>query len=287
MDGRPHEIVKFILVKVMSSAVLKFGGGCFINRKAVALTVQRVSEYANTHSRVHVVASAPRGLTSALTALQYDTPSTAKLSALRDIESRLDSMGLMPHDAFRSEDLNYKMGPELVFAGEMFSTLLLQEHLDHSELVRTEKLVFAEDLEKSYSYIRAYGFSRRVALHIGYFCTAPSGGLADLGRGGSDLTATVLGRALDSERVVLYKVETTQDERGFGTDLSDADEQRRWLGLRNRQGGVVPEISHHDARQLVDGKRVLHHKALYPLEGGRTGLYIANLIIHGATHIKF
>ena len=47
---------------------------------------------------------------------------------------------------------------------------------------------------------------------------------------------------------------------------------------------VVCEISHHDARQLEDSKRVLHHETLDPLQGGQTGLYIANLI---RTHIRF
>jgi aspartate kinase len=39
----------------------------------------------------------------------------------------------------------------------------------------------------------------------GFIGRAPDGTLVTLGRGGSDLTATLLGRALGAQRVVLWK----------------------------------------------------------------------------------
>jgi aspartokinase/homoserine dehydrogenase 1 len=88
----------------------------------------------------------------------------------------------------------------------------------------------------------------------GFFGSTPSGEVATLGRGGSDLTATLLARALGATHVNLWK-----DVPGLLTAdprvVSDAR--------------VIPQLHTREAAELAYyGAKVLHPRALIPL-GGR------------------
>ena len=90
-----------------------------------------------------------------------------------------------------------------------------------------------------------------VAVVPGFIGEAPNGYVATLGRGGSDLTATLLARALRAEEVTLWK-----DVAGFLTadprTVSDAH--------------VIPQLTPREAAELAYyGAKVLHPRALIPL----------------------
>jgi aspartokinase/homoserine dehydrogenase 1 len=90
----------------------------------------------------------------------------------------------------------------------------------------------------------------------GYIGNGPDGHVVTLGRGGSDLTATVLGRALAARSVTLWK-----DVAGVMT----AD-PRLVPGAR-----VVPFLDVREASELAYyGAKVLHPRTLMPLLGGTT-----------------
>lgn len=90
-----------------------------------------------------------------------------------------------------------------------------------------------------------------IAVVPGFVGSGPAGEIVTLGRGGSDLTATLLGRALDAREVVLWK-----DVPGVLT----AD-PRDVPGAR-----LVPQISAREAAALASlGAKVLHPRALVPL----------------------
>jgi len=98
----------------------------------------------------------------------------------------------------------------------------------------------------------------------GYIGRAPDGSLTTLGRGGSDLTATLLGRALGARRVVLWK-----DVPGILTAdprlVSDAR--------------LIPELHHREAAEVAYyGAKVLHPRALIPLAGTRTVLRVRSFV---------
>ncbi|HEV7671651.1 MAG TPA: aspartate kinase [Thermoanaerobaculia bacterium] len=98
------------------------------------------------------------------------------------------------------------------------------------------------------SPLLARGISPVVA---GFLGASPEGRLATLGRGGTDLTATMLGRALDASRVVLWK-----DVPGLLT----AD-PRIVPAAR-----VLPKLDLREAAELAYyGAKVLHPRALIPL----------------------
>jgi aspartokinase/homoserine dehydrogenase 1 len=94
-----------------------------------------------------------------------------------------------------------------------------------------------------------------VAVVPGFIGRAPDASLTTLGRGGSDLTATMLGRALAARRVVLWK-----DVPGILTaDPRTVPDAR-----------LIPQLHHREAAEVAYfGARVLHPRALIPMAGTR------------------
>lgn len=91
----------------------------------------------------------------------------------------------------------------------------------------------------------------RVPVVAGYFGAAPDGSAATLGRGGSDLTATLLGRALSAHAVHLWK-----DVPGILTADPRVVPDAR----------VIPQLNVREAAELAYyGAKVLHPRALIPI----------------------
>jgi len=89
----------------------------------------------------------------------------------------------------------------------------------------------------------------------GFIGAAPGGEVATLGRGGSDLTATLLARALGAARVSLWK-----DVPGLLTADPRVVPDAR----------VIPQLHAREAAELAYyGARVLHPRALIPVAGRR------------------
>ena len=94
-----------------------------------------------------------------------------------------------------------------------------------------------------------------VPVVAGFLAATPDGELATLGRGGSDLTATVLGRALGAREVSLWK-----DVPGILTADPRVVPDAR----------VIPQLHQREAAELAYyGAKVLHPRALIPV-GGRS-----------------
>ncbi len=94
----------------------------------------------------------------------------------------------------------------------------------------------------------------------GYFGTTAGGEVATLGRGGSDLTATLLARALEAQRVSLWK-----DVPGLLTADPRVVPDAR----------VIPRLHAREAAELAYyGAKVLHPRALIPLTGRRISIYV-------------
>jgi aspartokinase/homoserine dehydrogenase 1 len=112
-----------------------------------------------------------------------------------------------------------------------------------------------------------------IVIVPGYIGNGPDGHVVTLGRGGSDLTATVLGRALSARNVTLWK-----DVAGVMT----AD-PRLVPGAR-----VVPFLDVREASELAYyGAKILHPRTLMPLLGGTTLRLrpFADLAAHGTSII--
>ncbi|HLA77579.1 MAG TPA: aspartate kinase [Vicinamibacteria bacterium] len=98
----------------------------------------------------------------------------------------------------------------------------------------------------------------------GYLGRAPDGSLTTLGRGGSDLTATSLARAIGARRVVLWK-----DVPGILTADPRAVPDAR----------LIPQLHHREAAEVAYfGAKVLHPRALIPLDGSRVQLQVRSFL---------
>ena len=98
----------------------------------------------------------------------------------------------------------------------------------------------------------------------GFFGAGPDGTLTTLGRGGTDLTATLLARTLGASRVVLWK-----DVAGILTaDPRSVPDAR-----------LLPQMHHREAAEVAYfGAKVLHPRALIPLDGSRVALQVRSFL---------
>jgi aspartokinase/homoserine dehydrogenase 1 len=98
----------------------------------------------------------------------------------------------------------------------------------------------------------------------GFIGRAPDDSITTLGRGGSDLTATLLARVLGARRVVLWK-----DVPGILTADPRLVPDAR----------LIPELHHQEAAEVAHyGAKVLHPRALIPIAGTRITLQVRSFI---------
>ncbi len=98
----------------------------------------------------------------------------------------------------------------------------------------------------------------------GFIGRAPDGSVTTLGRGGTDLSATLFGRALGARRVVLWK-----DVPGILTADPRLVPDAR----------LIPQLHHREAAEVAHyGAKVLHPRALIPIAGTRITLHVRSFI---------
>jgi aspartokinase/homoserine dehydrogenase 1 len=102
------------------------------------------------------------------------------------------------------------------------------------------------------------------AVVPGFIGRAPDGSLTTLGRGGTDLTATLVARCLGARRTVLWK-----DVPGILTaDPRNVPDAR-----------LIPQLHHREAAEVAYyGAKVLHPRALIPLDGSRALLHVRSFL---------
>ncbi|WP_457591943.1 aspartate kinase [Geoglobus sp.] len=103
---------------------------------------------------------------------------------------------------------------------------------------------------------------RSIPVVTGFIGTTKSGNITTLGRGGSDLTATLIASALNADEVWLWK----EVDGVMTTDPKIVPEAR-----------LIPEISYQEAMELSHfGAKILHPKALEPVMKKRIPVRIKN-----------
>lgn len=164
-------------------------------------------------------------------------------------------------------ELTPRTSDYIVARGERLSARLLAaalteagvraEYVDATDIVRTDDAFggASPDFDATETAAREK-LSPRLARGVvpvvpGFIGRAASGHVATLGRGGSDLTATLLARCLKADAITLWK-----DVAGFLTAdpriVSDAH--------------VIPQLTPREAAELAYyGAKVLHPRALIPL----------------------
>ena len=104
----------------------------------------------------------------------------------------------------------------------------------------------------------------RVVVVPGFIGQAPDGSVTTLGRGGSDLSATLLARALGAREVILWK-----DVPGILTADPRLVPDAR----------LIPHLHHREAAEVAHyGAKVLHPRALIPIAGTRIVLRVRSFL---------
>jgi aspartokinase/homoserine dehydrogenase 1 len=194
-------------------------------------------------------------------------------AAAREYRELCAAVAVLGHLAPRASDM-------LVARGERMSATMLAAVLttarrpavyaDALDIVATDDQHggaapnVQETTRRAQRVLRPILTSRKLPVVPGFIGTASDGTVTTLGRGGSDLTATLLARALGAKQVVLWK-----DVPGILTaDPRLVPDARLIPHLHQREAA---EVAHY-------GAKVLHARALIPLAGTRIVLRVRSFI---------
>ncbi len=172
------------------------------------------------------------------------------------------------------------MQDTLVARGEQLSAALLAAtvtrarrraaYVDALDVIRTDDVhggaapLLDETATQARKVLRPLVAAGTVAVVPGFIGRAPDGSLTTLGRGGTDLTATLLARSLRARHVVLWK-----DVPGILTADPRLVPDAR----------VIPQLHHREAAEVAHyGAKVLHPRALIPIAGTRITLRVRSFI---------
>ena len=200
----------------------------------------------------------------------------AQRALQHEIARAFDDLRTLLHGVASLRELTPRTRDFIIARGEQLSAQLLvagltarginAEYVDAATLIHTDGVfgtAFPE-LDTTDRLVRARLLpmvSKRVIPVVpGFVGVAPGGAVVTLGRGGSDLTATVIGRALRVQRITLWK-----DVPGLMTT-----DPRMVPTAR-----IIPQLNVREAAELAYyGAKVLHPRALIPLARLRIPLFV-------------
>jgi len=111
----------------------------------------------------------------------------------------------------------------------------------------------------------------------GFFGASADGQVTTFGRGGSDLSATIVAHALNAQKVTLWKVETSKHHCGneFGGWTQGLCGVVHCADLKR----TIPHLSYKEASELARfGKKVLHHRTVQPVIDAQIPIAVRNLV---------
>ncbi|MCA0377768.1 MAG: bifunctional aspartate kinase/homoserine dehydrogenase I [Gemmatimonadetes bacterium] len=200
----------------------------------------------------------------------------ARKALATELDAAFDELRALAHGVATLRELTPRTRDFLVARGEQLSARIVvaglrdrgsaAQYVEAAELIHTDGVHGGAfpDLPATDAAVRR---TLRPLLRRRTFAVVPGftgrgvdGAVVTLGRGGSDLTATVLGRALRAARITLWK-----DVPGLMTT-----DPRLVPSAR-----IVPQLNVREAAELAYyGAKVLHPRALIPLARLRVPLFV-------------
>ena len=275
--------------------VLKFGGSSVGTAQSIS-SVKRIVE--STEQPVIVVVSALGGVTDKLISVSkqaassdaaYRTvvdelqarhhqliadvvPANRQAKLTEQIDALFEEMRSILHGVFLIQDLTPKTSDAIVAYGERLSSLICAalingaRHYDSRTFIKTtlqgtKRLV---DFDTTNRLIRET-FAERcpVAVMGGFIATdVNSGRTTNLGRGGSDYTASIIAAALHADALEIWT-----DVDGFLT----ADPRLI------PEAYTIPQLSYGEATELCNfGAKVIYPPTIYPVCTENIPIYVKN-----------
>lgn len=193
--------------------------------------------------------------------------------AAREYRDLCAAVGVLGHLAPRASDMLVARG-ERISAAILAATLARMRtrsaYVEATEIIVTDGVhggaapQLGDTTRRARTILRPLLTRGTVAVVAGFVGRAPDGGVTTLGRGGSDLTATLLARALGARQVVLWK-----DVPGILTADPRVVPDAR----------LIPQLHHREAAEVAHyGAKVLHPRALIPIAGTRTALHVRSFL---------
>ena len=267
--------------------VLKFGGTSVGSVKSI-LSVKRIVENEAKHQPVIVVVSALGGITDKLLstsqlALRGDerwkdefdamqnrhhqmidtiiTDSDRRVALFNIVDQLFDQLRSIYHGVFLIHDLSQKTHDTIVGYGERLSsyivTALIQGavRMNARDFIRTSRRngKHVLDAELTYALVRdSFAHQKRICVVPGFIARdRDSLETTNLGRGGSDYTASIIAAALDAELLEIWT-----DVDGFMT----ADPRVISTAY------TINELSYIEAMELCNfGAKVIYPPTIYPV----------------------
>ena len=209
-------------------------------------------------------------LRAMLPAARLRSSLTAQIDeAFTELEALAHGLRVLQELTPRTTDSLLSRGERLsarIFAAALGAEGFAAKYVDALEVVHTD----ASFGQASPDFARTDRSVQRVLAPLlkrgtipvvpGFIGATPTGELATLGRGGSDLTATLLARSLGASRVNLWK-----DVPGLLTADPRVVPDAR----------VIPQLHSREAAELAYyGAKVLHPRALTPVAGRRISVHV-------------
>ncbi len=222
-----------------------------LHRDVAAAVVQRVAARRALLVEVDAAFADLRTLLHGVSSLRELTPRTRDFIVARgeQLSARLVVAGLLA----RGIRATFVDAPELILTDGAFGGAF-------PDLSSTDRVIRARLLPM---------LRRRIVPVVpGFVGASPDGAVVTLGRGGSDLTATVIGRALKAERITLWK-----DVPGLMTTDPRLVPTAR----------IIPQLNVREAAELAYyGAKVLQPRALIPLARLRIPVFVRPFADPGA-----
>ena len=202
--------------------VLKFGGSSVANATNISRVIDIVSKAAR-RDRVALVCSAISGCTDSLLGLARTERGSAERQVMldglqarhEDIIRRLFTGAEREEISARIQGLFDKLAvaaeDEMVTYGELFSTTIIAEKLRcegfRTKWLDSRILVIKDNSTLTYNNIStAVALEPEVEIFVapGFICSEYEGKVTTLGRGGSDLSASIFAAALKANRLEIW-----------------------------------------------------------------------------------
>jgi len=194
-------------------------------------------------------------------------------AAAREFRDLCTAVGLLDHLEPRASDRIVSRGERM--SGQILAAALARagrraQYIDSLEVVATDEHHGsaapnqAETTRRARRLLRPRLSGGTIIVVPGFIGRAPDGSVTTMGRGGTDLSATLLARALSAKRVVLWK-----DVPGILTADPRLVPDAR----------LIPQLHHREAGEVAHyGAKVLHPRALIPIAGTRIEMHVRSFL---------
>jgi aspartokinase/homoserine dehydrogenase 1 len=194
-------------------------------------------------------------------------------AAAREYRDLCAAVGLLGHLAPRASDLLVSRGERI--SGHILTAALNRSgrhavYVDSADVVETDghhgsaAPNIPVTTRHARRLLRQQIAEGTISVVPGFIGRAPDGSVTTMGRGGTDLTATLLAHALSARRVVLWK-----DVPGILTADPRLVPDAR----------LIPQLHHREAGEVAHyGAKVLHPRALIPIAGTRVELHVRSFL---------